>query len=323
MHAIQVHEFGKADRLIYEEVPLPDPGSGEIRVRVEAIGLNFTEIYQRKGMVPTLKLPLRPGAEFAGVVDAVGGGVTDFKAGDRVATTSGAGGYAEYAIAPASHVLKLPKTLSTEQGAALLLQGLTAHYLVCTTYPLKPGDTALIHAAAGGVGQLLVQVAKKREAQVIATVSTEEKAQLARGAGADQVILYSKDDFQTETRRLTNGAGVDVVYDSVGKDTFLKSIDCLKPRGYMVLYGQASGPVDPINPQLLQQKGSLFLTRPTLVDYIRAQVELRSRADDLFGWIAAGELSLRIDRTFPLADTSAAHQYMEDRQTKGKVLIVP
>ena len=323
MHAIQVHEFGSADKLVYEEVPVPEPESGEVRVRVEATGLNFTEIYRRKGMYAPPKMPLQLGAEFAGIVDAVGGGVTDLKPGDRVVTASGAGAYAEYAIAPASRLVLLPPHISSEQGAGVFLQGLTAHYLAYSTYPLKPGDIALIHAAAGGVGLLLVQIAKKRGAQVIATVSTDEKAQLAREAGADHVILYSKDDFEAETKRLTDGRGVDVVYDAVGKTTFARGLDSLKPRGMMVLYGQASGPVEPVDPQVLQQKGSLYLTRPTLVNYVSSRDELLRRAIDLFTWLADDELKVRIDRTFPLSDAAAAHRYMEDRQTRGKVLIIP
>jgi len=322
MHAIRVHEYGDASKLTYEEIPVPKPKAGEVRVKVAAAGLNYSEIYNRTGLYPR-DLPLTLGAEFAGVVDLVGDGVTDFCTGDRVATASGVGGYAEYALAPANRLVHVPASASLEQAAALLLQGSTAHYLAMSTYPLKRGDTALVHAAAGGVGQLLVQIAKQLGARVIATVSTEEKADLARTAGADQVILYSEQDFLAETRRLTDGKGVEVVYDGVGKTTFLKSLDCLKPRGCMVLYGQASGPVDPLNPQLLNQKGSLFLTRPTIAHYLLTREELLWRVGDLFSWLEAGQLKVRLDRTFPLAQAASSHLYMEGRQTKGKVLLVP
>jgi NADPH2:quinone reductase len=235
----------------------------------------------------------------------------------------GAGGYADYAVVNASRLVQVPAAISLEQAAAVLLQGMTAHYLARSTYPLKPGDTALVHAAAGGVGLLLVQLAKLAGARVIATVSTEEKAGLARGAGADEVILYSQVDFEPEVLRLSGGKGVEVVYDGVGKTTFLKGLNLLKPRGYMVLYGQASGPVDPINPQILNQKGSLFLTRPTMGHYLLTREELDGRAGDLFNWMQAGQLSVRIDRSFPLSQARAAHDYMENRETRGKVLLVP
>ena len=322
MHAVRVHETGDASKLTYEEVAVPEPRPGEVRVKVAAIGLNFVEIYNRKGLYPN-QLPFIPGGEFAGTVDAVGAGVADLKVGDRVATANGAGAYADYAIAAAAKLVKLPEDVSLELGAAVMLQGMTAHYLALSTYPLKSGDTALVHAGAGGVGQLLVQIAKKCGARVIATVSTDEKAGLAREAGADDVILYSQDDFEVEVKRLTGGKGVEVVYDSVGKTTFAKGLNCLKPRGLMALYGQSSGTVEPINLQLLNQKGSLFVTRPTLGHYVLTRDELLWRAGDLFKWIAAGELKVRIDRAFALADVAAAHTYMEDRGTKGKVLLIP
>jgi len=322
MYTIRIHEFGEANKLSYEEAPVPEPKAGEVRVRVKATGLNFVETYHRKGLYPN-PLPFTPGAEFAGTIDALGEGVTDFKPGDRVGTASGQGGYAEFAIAPATQLVHVPEPISLEQAAAVLLQGMTAHYLTLSTYALKPGDTVLVHAAAGGVGQLLVQIAKKLGARVIATVSTDEKARIAREAGADEVILYSQQDFEAETKRLTGGKGVEVVYDGVGKTTFAKGLNCLKLRGLMVLYGQASGPVEPINPQILNQKGSLFLTRPTLGHYLLTREELLWRAGDLFRWITSGELKVRIDRTFPLKEASAAHSYMEERRTKGKVLILP
>jgi NADPH2:quinone reductase len=322
MHAVRVHEPGDASKLTYEEVVVPEPKAGEVRVKVAAIGLNFVEIYNRKGLYPN-QLPFTPGGEFAGTVDAVGEGVADLKPGDRVATANGTGAYADYAIAPAEKLVPLPEGVSLELGAAVMLQGMTAHYLALSTYMLKSGDTALVHAGAGGVGQLLVQIAKKRGARVLATVSTEEKARLAREAGADEVILYTQDDFEIEVKRLTGGKGVEVVYDSVGKTTFLKGLNCLKPRGLMALYGQSSGPVEPINLQLLNQKGSLFATRPTLGHYVLTREELLWRAGDLFKWIASGELKVRVDRSFPLAQVAAAHTYMEDRGTKGKVLLIP
>lgn len=322
MKAIQVHKAGDADQLIYEEVPLPEPGAGQVRIKVEAIGLNFVEIYHRQGLYGR-PFPFIPGSEFAGMVDAVGAGVTEFKPGDRVASDTGLGSYAEYGLNPVDSLFRLPDNVTTQQAAALMLQGITAHYLAYSTFPLKPGHTALIHAAAGGLGLLLVQIAKRCGARVIGTVSTQEKAQLAREAGADEVILYTQTDFEAEVKRLTAGTGVEVVYDSVGKTTFDKSLNCLKPRGYLVLCGQSSGAVPPFDPQILNRKGSLFLTRPTLGHYTLTRDEFLWRTRDLFGWLAAGDLKVRVDRTFPLKDASAAHRYMEARQTKGKVLLIP
>jgi NADPH2:quinone reductase len=322
MKAIRVHEYGGAEKLIYEDAPLPEPRAGEVRVKVSSIGLNFIEIYQRKGLY-SMQLPFIPGNEATGVVDALGEGVSDFKPGDRVATAAAAGSYAEYALVRASQLVGLPQGISLEEAAAVLLQGITAHYLVYSTFPLKPEDTALVHAAASGVGLLLVQLAKKHGARVISTVSTEEKAQLARKAGADEVILYTQVDFEEETRRLTGGKGVDVVFDSVGQTTFLKGLNVIRPRGMMVLYGQSSGPVDPINPQILNQKGSLFLTRPTIGAYMQTREELLGRCNDLFSWMTAGELDVRIDRTFRLHEAAAAHLYMEGRGAKGKILLQP
>jgi NADPH2:quinone reductase len=322
MKAIRVHEFGDADKLIYEDAPVPEPKAGEVRVKVEAIGLNFVEIYYRLGLYPR-PLPLIPGSECAGVVDAVGEGVTEFKPGDRVATHASSSSYAEYVLAPAAMLYSLPNGVTAQQAAALILQGITAHYLAHSTFPLQSGETALIHAAAGGLGLLLVQIAKRIGARVIGTVSTEEKAQLAREAGADDVIIYSKEDFEADVKRLTNGKGVEVVYDSVGKTTFDKSLNCLKPRGYMVLCGQSSGPVPPFDPQTLNRKGSLYLTRPTIGHYTLTRDEFLWRCNDIFGWAAAGDLKVRIDRTFPLQEAAAAQTYMADRQTKGKVLLIP
>ena len=321
MKAIRVHEFGGPEVLSYDELALPEPGAGEARVKLAASGVNFIDIYHRKGQYPG-KLPLTLGQEGAGVVDAVGAGVADLKAGDHVAYASVQGAYAEYAIVPAARLAPVPADVSLEQAAAVMLQGMTAHYLAFSTFPLKPGETALIHAAAGGVGQLLVQIAKRCGARVIGTASAA-KLDLARAAGADDVIGYNEEDFEAAVKQLTGGKGVDVVYDSVGKTTFDQSLNCLRPRGYMVLYGQSSGPVPPLNPQVLNAKGSLFLTRPTLGNYTATREELLGRVNDLFGWMAAGELKVTVDQTFPLDHAADAHRYLEGRQTKGKVLLVP
>lgn len=322
MRATRIHEFGSPDVLRYDEVPVPEPGSGEVRVKIDAVGVNYVDIYQRTGLYPG-PLPVVPGREAAGAVDAVGPGVSELQPLDRVAYAGHVGSYAEYATVPAWMLVPIPRAMDMRLAAAVMLQGMTAHYLTHSTYPLQPGDSALIHAAAGGVGLLLVQLAKRRGARVIGTVSTEEKARLAREAGADEVILYTRVDFETETRRLTNGKGVNVVYDSVGQTTFDKSVNCLKPRGYMVLYGQASGPVPSLNPQVLNAKGSLFLTRPTLTHYMQDRPELLRRASDLFRWVAAGELTVRIDTTFPLKEAADAHRYLEGRKSRGKVLLIP
>jgi NADPH2:quinone reductase len=322
MKAIRVHQFGGPEVLKYEEVPIPAPGAGEARVKLEAIGLNFIDTYQRTGAYKAA-LPFVLGQEGAGVVDAVGPGVTEVKVGDRVAYASVMGAYAEYAIVPAARLVPVPEGVSSQQAAAAILQGMTAHYLTHSTYPLKAGETALIHAAAGGLGHLAVQIAKMIGARVLGTVSTEEKARLAREAGADDVILYTQQDFEAETKRLTGGKGVDVVYDSVGKTTFDKSLNCLHPLGYMVLCGQSSGPVSPLDPQVLNQKGSLFLTRPTLAHYIPTREKLLWRANDLFQWVRQGKLKVRVDKTFPLAEAGKAQEYLASRQSKGKVLLVP
>jgi len=320
--AVRVHQFGGPEVLSYEEVPIPEPGPGEARVKIEAVGVNFIDIYHRTGQYRG-SLPITLGVEAAGVVDTVGPEVSEVRPGDRVAYAMQQGSYAEYAVVPAWKLVPLPEGLDSRQAAAVMLQGMTAHYLSHSTYPLGPGDTALIHAAAGGVGLLLVQMAKRRGARVIGTVSTEEKAHLARQVGADEVILYTQADFEAETRRLTEGKGVNVVYDSVGKATFDQSLNCLKPRGMMVLFGQSSGAVPPLDPQMLNIKGSLFLTRPLLAHYIADRAELLWRANDLFKWMAAGELSVRIDRTFPLAEAAAAQRALASRQTMGKLLLVP
>jgi NADPH2:quinone reductase len=322
MQAIRVHEFGGPEVLVCEETSLPEPGPGEARVKIEAAGVNFIDIYHRTGKYPG-RLPITPGMEGAGTVDAVGSGVSDLKPGDRVAYAMVRGAYAEYAVVPAQKLVSLPDDVDTQVAAAVMLQGMTAHYLTHSTYPIQPGETALIHAAAGGLGLLLVQLAKRRGARVIGTVSTEEKARLAKDFGADEVVLYTEKDFEAETMRLTDGRGVEVVYDSVGKTTFDKSLNCLKPRGYLVLCGQSSGAVPPLDPQILNSKGSLFLTRPTLAHYIAERAELLERSGDLFEWIAGSELTVRIDRTFPLAQAAEAHRILEARKTHGKLLLIP
>jgi len=322
MKAIRVHSPGGPEALRYEDVERPAPGPGQALVKVEAAGVNFIDVYQRTGLYK-VTLPFTLGQEAAGTVAAVGPGVAEPKVGARVAYTSILGAYAEYAVVPADRVVVLPDGLSTKQGAAAMLQGLTAHYLATTTYPLKPGDACLVHAAAGGVGLLLCQVAKVRGARVLGTVSTREKAALARAAGADEVILYTEQDFEVEVKRLTNGAGLQVIYDSVGKTTFEKGLSCLAPRGMMVLFGQSSGPVAPFDPQVLSQKGSLFLTRPTLAHYILTRAELLARAGEVLGWIKSGRLKIRIGHEFPLAQAAEAHRQLEGRKTTGKVLLIP
>ena len=322
MKAIRVHQYGGVEALKYEEVPVPEPGEGEARLKVEAIGVNFIDIYHRIGRYQG-SLPLTLGQEAAGTVDAVGPGVSGLKPGDRVACASVQGTYADFVVVPAWRLVPIPAGVDSNAAAAVMLQGQTAHYLAHSTFPLQKGDTALVHAAGGGTGQLLVQIAKRRGARVIGTASTEEKAALAREAGADEVIDYVQNDFESDVKRLTNNAGVDVVYDSVGKDTFDKSLKCLRRRGMMVLFGASSGAVPPMDPQILNARGSLFLTRPTLAHYTADRAELLSRTDDLFQWIAAGALKVRIDQTFPLAQVAEAHRYLEGRQSKGKILLIP
>jgi len=322
MKAVRVHQYGGLEELKYEEIPMPEPKEGEARVKIEAVGVNFIDIYHRIGRYQGT-LPLTLGQEGAGTVDAVGPNVTDVKPGDRVAYASVQGSYAEYAIVPAWRLVPIPSNVDIQQAGAVLLQGLTAHYLTSSTYPLKKGDTALVHAAGGGTGQLLVRLAKLRTARVIGTVSTEEKADRARDAGADEVVNYTQVDFDTEVKRLTNNIGVDVVYDSVGKDTFDKSLNCLRRRGYMVLYGASSGAVPPMDPQVLNAKGSIYLTRPFLAHYTADRAELMERASDLFKWMAAGKLKVQVDKTFPLAQCAEAHRYLEGRQSKGKLLLTP
>lgn len=323
MKAIRVHTAGGPEALQLDEIPDPTPREGEAVVRVEAAGLNFIDVYFRTGLYKGSAFPFTLGQEAAGTVAAVGPGVTEIAVEDRVAWSGVQGAYAEKAVVPAARLVKLPEGVSTRQGAAAMLQGMTAHYLACSTYPLKLGDACLVHAAAGGVGQLLCQIAKLRGARVIGTVSTEEKARIAREAGADDVILYTKQDFAAEVKRLTDGRGVQVVYDGVGRETFDKGLDSLARRGMMVLFGASSGPVPPFDPQILNAKGSLFLTRPSLGHYIATREELVERAGAVLGWIAEGKLRLSIDREVPLADAAEAHRALEARETKGKVLLIP
>ena len=304
--AVRFHEFGGPEVLRYEDIPQPEPGPGEAVLRLGACGVNFIDTYQRTGAY-NVALPHVAGQEGAGEIVAVGEGAS----------------YAEYVKVPAERLVKLPEGVDDATGAAVLLQGMTAHYLMASTFPLEPGHTCLVHAAAGGVGLLLTQMAKMRGAHVIGTVSTEEKAQLAREAGADDVILYTQQDFVAEVDRITGGAKLDVVYDSVGKDTFDGSLNCLRDRGYLVLYGQSSGRVPPVDPQALNAKGSLFLTRPTLASYTLTREEIDWRAGDIFGWVAEGSLNVRVGATFALSEAAEAHRQLEGRLTTGKVLLVP
>jgi NADPH2:quinone reductase len=322
MKAVRVHAPGGPEVLRYEDVPEPTPKAGEALVKVEAAGVNYIDVYYRAGLYKA-ELPFTLGLEAGGVVTAVGPGVSEVRVGDRVAYTGVPGAYAEYAAVPAARLVVLPEGVTTRQGAAAMLQGMTAHYLACTTYPLKPGDVCLVHAAAGGVGLLLCQMAKMRGARVIGTVSTQAKAALAREAGADDVILYTEQDFEAEVKRLTGGAGVHVVYDSVGRTTWEKSLNCLRPRGMMVLYGQSSGPVGPMDPQILNQKGSLFLTRPSLFHYVATREELLQRAGEVLNWIRDGKLRLRMEFQFPLKEAAEAHRALEGRRTTGKILLLP
>jgi NADPH:quinone reductase len=322
MKAIQVHQTGGPEVLQLADLPIPAPGPGQVLLRVEAIGVNFIEIYFRKGQYKAA-LPLIPGSEAAGTIEELGPGVTGFSAGEAVASTSVLGSYAEYALVNAAQLVKVPDKLSPEKAAASMLQGMTAHYLSHSTFPLKKGDTALVHAGAGGVGLLLTQMASRIGARVITTVSTKEKAELSREAGASDVILYSEQDFETEVKRLTDGKCADVVYDSVGKDTFEKSLNCLRPRGMLVLFGASSGPVPPFDLAQLAGKGALFVTRPTLWHYVSTRQELDWRAGDVLGWVANGTLKLRMEHIYSLAEAAQAQIDLEGRKTTGKLLLEP
>ncbi len=320
MKAIRIHEHGGPEVMKLEEVALADLSAGMVRVKIAAAGLNFIDIYQRSGAYK-IALPYILGMEGAGSVEAVADDITDFKVGDRVAYGFTAGSYAQYANVPANKLVPIPDAVSFKQGAALMLQGMTAHYLITDTFAVKPGHTILIHAAAGATGQLVVQMAKLRGARVIATASSEDKLNIARTVGADDAVLY--DTFDSDVNRLTDGRGVDVVYDSVGKDTFERSLNCLRPRGMLALFGQASGAVPPFDPQILNTKGSLFFTRPSLGPYIATKAEMLSRTNEIFEWVSAGKLSARIDRELPLVEAPAAHVALNSRGTTGKVLLIP
>ena len=322
MKAIRIHAPGGPEVMRLDDAPEPTPKAGEAVVKVDAAGLNYIDVYFRSGLYKA-EYPLTLGLEAGGTVTAVGPNVSEVKVGDKVAYTGVAGAYAEYAAVPAARLVVLPTGVSTRKGAAAMLQGITAHYLATSTYPLKKGDTCLVHAAAGGVGLLLCQMARMRGARVLGTVSTDEKAKLAREAGADETIIYTRQDFEAEVKRLTDGKGVQVVYDAVGKTTWDKSLNSLAPRGLIALYGQSSGPIGQIDPQILNAKGSLFLTRPSLNHHIASREELQSRAGEVLGWIASGKLKMRMEFDFPLKDAAQAHRALEGRQTTGKVLLVP
>jgi NADPH2:quinone reductase len=319
-HAIRVHEAGAPEVLKWEEVDVGEPGPGQVRLRQEAAGLNFIDVYHRTGLYPQ-PLPFTPGVEGAGVVEAVGEGVADLKVGDRVAYGGPVGGYAEARLVPADRLVKLPETISSEQAAAMMLQGMTAEMLLKRVYPVKSGETILVHAAAGGVGLILCQWAKALGATVIGTVSSDEKAELARANGCDHPIIYTRQDFVAEVERITGGAKVAVVYDGVGKDTFMKSLDCLARRGMMASFGNASGPVEPFDALLLARKGSLFLTRPTLYDYTFDAADLQQSARSLFDVVGSGKVRIEIGQRFALADAAEAHRALEERRTRGSTVL--
>ncbi|MBC7927891.1 MAG: quinone oxidoreductase [Bryobacteraceae bacterium] len=322
MRAIRVSETGGPERLLVEDVAVPTPQAGEALVRIVAAGVNFIDIYHRTGLYK-LPLPFTPGGEAAGVVEAVGEGVDSVHAGDRVAFSGPPGSYAEYQAVPAKVLIAVPPELDLKLAGAAMLQGMTAHYLTHSTHLLKPGETCLVHAAAGGTGRIIVQMAKMLGARVIGTAGSREKAEDARGIGADEMIVYTEQDFEAETRRLTDGKGVDVVYDSVGKSTWEKSLNSLRPRGLMVTFGNASGAVDPIAPLVLNQKGSLFLTRPKLQDYTSTAEDLKWRAGDVLSWVSSGALKLKVEREYSLEDAGRAHEDLASRRTSGKLLLIP
>ncbi|HYI93370.1 MAG TPA: quinone oxidoreductase [Bryobacteraceae bacterium] len=322
MKAIRVEQTGGPDQLQLRDVDVPSPGPEDVVVKLEACGVNFIDVYHRTGLYK-LPLPFTLGMEGAGVVDKIGERVIEWKPGERVAWAMTMGSYAEYAVLPAAKLVRVPDGVETRTAAALMLQGMTAHYLTRSTFPLKKGDTALVHAAAGGAGLLITQLAKAAGARVIGTVSTEAKATLAREAGADEVILYTSRDFEAETKRLTNNKGVDVIYDSVGVTTFEKGLNSLRPRGTMALFGQSSGPVPPMDPSILNQKGSLFLTRPSLAHHLLTREELIWRSDELFTAVLNGSLKIRIDKEYSLGEAQQAHRDLESRKTTGKLLLIP
>lgn len=322
MKAIQVKETGGPERMQAVEIPAPKPGPKEAVVKIAASGVNFIDVYLRTGLYKT-ELPVTLGMEAAGTVESVGAEVSEVRPGDRVAYAMARGSYAEYALVPAWQLVKVPEHMDLKSAAAAMLQGMTAHYLTNSTFPLKSGQTCVVHAAAGGAGRLIVQMAKMRGARVLGTTSTEAKAALAKAAGADEIILYTKQDFETEVKRLTGGHGVDVVYDSVGAPTYMQGLNCLRPRGMMVLFGQSGGKVPLLDPTILNTKGSLFLTRPSLGHYCATREELLWRAGDVLQWVASGKLKLVIDRVYPLSEAAQAHRDLESRATAGKVLLVP
>jgi NADPH2:quinone reductase len=322
MLAIRIHETGGPEKIRVDDVPVPPPGAGQLRFRVEAAGVNFIDTYHRSGLYK-VELPHTLGQEAAGIVTAVGGGVTEFRVGDRVASSRAIGAYAAEALVPAALAVPVPPGVSSDLAAAVILQGMTAHYLACDTFPLKAGDSALVHAGAGGVGLLLIQVAKRRGARVLATVGSDEKAKLAQEAGADAVCIYTREKFSAAARTFTGGRGVDVAFDSVGKDTFEGTLESLRPRGMFVSFGNSSGAVPPFAPLVLSQKGSLFFTRPSFIHYMGTRAELLARANDVFGWVARGELRARIGASYPLSAAAEAHRALEGRATTGKVLLRP
>ena len=323
MNAIRIHAPGGPEALRFEQIDVPSPGPGQALVKLAAVGLNFIDVQYRQGNYPPPSTPFTPGMEGAGTVEAVGPDVSDVAVGDRVAYTMVIGTYAQFAVVPVARLVRLPPHIDLKTAAAVMLQGTTAHYLTSSTFPLNPGDTVLVHAAAGGVGQLIVQAARIRGARVIGTAGTPAKAALAQEAGASEVILYAEQDFEVEVKRLTNGRGVDVVYDSVGKDTFAKSLNCLRPRGGLAIFGFSSGPVTPLDPDTLGAKGSLYLTRPGLNQYIATRDELLMRTRDVFTWLGDGRLKLKIEREYPLAEAAQSHIELQARRTTGKVLLIP
>jgi len=322
MKNIQISQYGGPEALQLVDSPVPTPAAGQALVKIAAAGVNFIDVYLRVGLYKT-DFPFTPGNEGAGTVESVGAGVTAVKPGDRVAYAMTRGSYAEYALVPAEQLVPLPASVDFETGAAAMLQGMTAHYLTHSTFPLKPGDKALVHAAAGGAGRLVVQMAKMLGATVYGTAGTDAKAAIAKEAGADEVIVYTRDDFATEIKRLAGGKGLDVIYDSVGATTFMKGLDLLRPRGMMVLFGQSSGPVEKFDLNILNPKGSLFVTRPTLAHHVLTREELLWRSGDVLNWIGAGKLKMLVDRTYPLAKVADAHRDLEGRKTIGKLLLIP
>lgn len=322
MRAVTIEQTGGPEVLAVGDRPVPEPGPGEVRIRVEAAGVNFIDTYQRSGAYP-LDLPAPLGLEAAGTVEVVGPGVEAVAAGDRVAHAGVRGAYAEQQVVSADRLVTVPDGVDATTAAAVMLQGMTAHYLTHDTWPLRSGEVALVHAAAGGVGHLLTQVCRLLGARVVGTCGSDDKAEVVSGLGADAVVVYTREDVVEAVREFTDGRGVDVVYDGVGRATFDDGLRCLRTRGMMVLYGQASGSVEPVDPQVLNQRGSLFLTRPILFHYVADRAELEARAGALFDWIAAGDLDVRVDRTFPIEDVAEAHRYLEGRHTRGKVLVVP